>query len=234
MNQVFLNRYKNRKTSDIEYVINHPESYRPDAIETAKYILEERRNGNSDFAEPEILPPDESKPPLISRLNTSVKSVAVYQIISGLLASQYILSLQFNNLLNITFSISFLFIYASALIGGILLFKKNKKGFLLSKIFNAAQSATMAVSGFYYYSIGLFSFIVSLRLHSGIHFGFNFDFSPKMSFLFYDTSEFFFGLNIVAVVALYILIKAEDQLEEKGNFDDEFFTSNLLGEDHES
>lgn len=211
-------------------MINNPSNFTPDALEAAKKVLELRESGDGNYQEPvkPISVAQNKKPSkILSKLNTSLKSVAIYQIISSLFALQYLVGLKFFGLLNFIFFILFLLTYSSGLIGGIMLLKRKEYGFNISLLFNAIQVLRIAFGGFSFFSMGIFGLYIDISFTSGIHFNFFLDIGSKMAFLFYDTEPFSIGINFVAILAMIIIIKAKDIFEETGLFSDDLLNNNI-------
>lgn len=226
----FVERFKNKPTSQLVNMVENPSGFNPVAINAAKEVLERRKSGDEEFQEP-IKPvyvePDIEPSKLFSKLNTSLKSVAIYQILSSLYAFQYLVGFNLSSLFNVIFLLMFLFTYVAGLAGGIMLLKKKRIGFTISILFNAIQTLSITLGGFSFFSMGLFGVYFEISFISGVHFQFLLELGSRMAFLFYDTEPFAIGINLVAVFAMIIIMKAKDTFEETGLFSDELLNSNI-------
>ena len=210
-------------------MIENPEGFQAEAVESAKYVINQRNKGDEDFQEkiPKYLVQEEKESGFLSKLNTSVKSIAIYQIISSLLILPSLVSLNYSTVLFAAISISFLVIYLLGIIGGVLLLKKKEKGFFLSKLFNAFQTILITLGGISYTCVGLITLYLQVKFIEGFHFSFGFYLGSNASLYFHDSNEFMMGINFVSLFDLILLIKAHDSLEESDSFDDHLLNKNL-------
>lgn len=199
------------------------------AIEAAEYILRMRMDMHEDFQVSVIAPAPPKKHPLrfLRKVNTSIKSVAIYQLVTGLLSLQAFIALSFESFLTGFVGTLFILTNLIALAAGILLFNKKEIGFNLSIIYFVLTGLVAGAGGLYYYSVGLFSLFIVIELTNGIQFRFLFDTLPTTAIYMPENKPLAVGVNFVSILALYILTRGKDRLREEGVFTNNIFTDNL-------
>ena len=109
------------------------------------------------------------------------------------------------------FFIAFIF-YIVSLNAGYLLFRKNRRGVMLSIITQALQVPNLAIFGISYYFVSGLSFGVSLSFIETAKFDFNYYLGSTWNLGFGSTDgEFLIGINLVALMLLTHLIKINKQ-----------------------
>ena len=152
------------------------------------------------------------------------RTVAVFEMIGGLLGVVIILpslGLQVVLVLSgvvgpvwLLVSILFLILYLLCFVAGLLLWKKDARGVILSKLIQALQITQLTTAGFSYQFVagfGVTLFIASTRL--GIEFQL-----PSLDVGRVSQSEpFFLGVNIIALVILAYLFKGRPKGQKQTN-----------------
>ncbi len=227
MNEFFVDRFKDRPTRELEEMLQDPSGFQPAAIESAKYVLEKREKGVEEFQEKKKLfvPKEDSESRgLLSRLNTSLMSIAVYQLLTGLFIFVLLSHFTFRNFFVSTIEIIFFLIYLANLFAAILLFNKKVLGIRISIVLQLIHAIHVSFFGLEIFATSLLYFDVIIEfIGLGVNFGIG-----NMSYLFtLSATENFISINLVSVFALTILFNSLERVKEE-KFDDELLKENQL------
>lgn len=145
-----------------------------------------------------------------------LKSIAVYQIIGGLIGLFILWTIDFSSLSTnkVVLSIIAILLFTLSIYSGYLLLKSNlAKGINLSIFLNSIQVISFGVLGY------VFKFV------SGVCIGLNLDLTEDVLVrLLFDVTNFqlnsrgssdalFLGINFIPIIILYILFKIKDSLD---------------------
>lgn len=227
----FVNRLKEKSAEHLKMMIASTSGFQPKAIEAAKFILEQREKGVSEYILQEAPSTYHSETKeqvsIFSKLNTSVKSIAIYQMVTGVLSLTAISSLGSPSVFENLLVSYFLIVNLLGFVGGLFLYKKNSKGFTISIIYHTTLGIVFGAGGLSYLAGGLFSFFLILTFESGFNFQFLFNFAPSISISFHDVKTIILGANFVSILALIVLFKAKDRFQKESIFDDELLNINF-------
>lgn len=224
----FLYRLKNKTSEELEDMLDQPSNFKAEAIQAARHILEKRKAGDKAFEEPApVAPPrPKKKSLLLSKLNTSVKSIAVYQILTGICSVPILLSYPYNSPAVIAICIIFLIIGLFDILAGILLFLKKEQAISISLTLQFIHLVFLSANGFIINNSGFLYlyFIVG----SPYGFGTKIGIIPDMTFLFETGSALGLGVNIVALLAIAVLFRCREIIQKEGAFTEQVLEKNLF------
>jgi hypothetical protein len=144
-----------------------------------------------------------------------LKSIAIYQIIGGLIGFFILWTIDFSSLSTnkVVLSIIAILLFTLSIYSGFLLLKNNlAKGINLSIFLNSIQVISFGVLGY------VFKFV------SGVCIGLNLDLTEDVIVgLLFDVTNFqinsqgssdalFLGINFIPIIILYFLFKSKDSL----------------------
>ena len=144
-----------------------------------------------------------------------LKSIAIYQIIGGLIGFFILWTIDFSSLSTnkVVLSIIAILLFTLSIYSGFLLLKNNlAKGINLSIFLNSIQVVSFGVLGY------VFKFV------SGVCIGLNLDLTEDVIVgLLFDVTSFqinsqgssdalFLGINFIPIIILYFLFKSKDSL----------------------
>jgi hypothetical protein len=144
-----------------------------------------------------------------------LKSIAIYQIIGGLIGFFILWTIDFSSLSTnkVVLSIIAILLFTLSIYSGFLLLKNNlAKGINLSIFLNSIQVISFGVLGY------VFKFV------SGVCIGLNLDLTEDVIVgLLFDVTNFqingqgssdalFLGINLIPIIILYFLFKSKDSL----------------------
>lgn len=146
-------------------------------------------------------------------MKITLKTIAVYEILTGLIMSVNILFFLIEADAagtSIIKNILFLFLYVGVAFAGVLLWKKKSKGLMLSIVAQSLHLITFDIIRIAYRFTGLIDFFIYFRSGEGV--GFNGYVGGRYAFSVFDeAAASMFGVNIVAIILLVILLKAKGE-----------------------
>ena|SRR5690554_6271400 len=209
---------KEKNDEQLRHVLQNPNQFSSEEITNAKEILEERtaRPVFLNTTNKENNKPSKSYREKPISPNFSLRAIAVYQLLSSILILPQIFSVTMElNIIQWGVFIVIILLYLATLASAILIFQKKQLGLLIGLVTALLQSLQIHIGGFIYYATGFIYVFFSV----GNYTGFSAGIIPSFLVSFEAQTELaFVGINIVSVIAFYLLYRASTYCDESDEF----------------